>query len=79
MPAKATNLNRHGAAVQLNRDLKIGTVVKLKNQRGAEVEARVVSQIAAVQGVPNYGMEFVDKDERTQQFWGISFPKNTAQ
>jgi hypothetical protein len=32
--ATATNLNRHGAAVQLNRELQAGYVVKVKNQRG---------------------------------------------
>jgi hypothetical protein len=76
MPAKATNLNRHGAAVHLPRELQVGTVVKLKNQRGAEVTARIVSQIAAMQGVSTYGVEFVDVDEKALQFWGISFPKN---
>jgi hypothetical protein len=27
MPAKATNLNRHGAAIQLNRELLVGSTV----------------------------------------------------
>jgi hypothetical protein len=76
MPAKATNLNRHGAAVQLSRDLPVGTVVTLKNQRGVQVSARIVSVIAAVQGISTYGVEFVDKDENATQFWGISFPTN---
>jgi PilZ domain len=76
MPAKATNLNRHGAAVQLSRDLPVGTIVTMKNQRGAEVSARIVSVIAAVQGLSTYGIEFVELDEKAQQFWGISFPKN---
>lgn len=76
MPAKATNLNRHGAAVQLSRDLPVGTIVTMKNQRGAEVSARIVSVIAAVQGLSTYGIEFVEHDEKAQQFWGISFPKN---
>ena len=79
MPAKATNLNRHGAIVQLSRDLQVGTVVTLKNQRGAEVSARIVSVIAAVQGVSTYGVEFVEHDDKAQQFWGISFPKNAMQ
>jgi len=77
MSAKATNLNRHGAAVQLPRELHVGTLVKLKNQRGHEVNARIVSQINAIQGVSTYGIEFVDHDEKAQQFWGISFPKNS--
>lgn len=76
MPAKATNLNRHGAAVQLSRDLPVGTIVTMKNRRGAEVSARIVSVIAAVQGLSTYGIEFVEQDDRAQQFWGISFPKN---
>ena|SRR5579871_5499289 len=76
MPAKATNLNRHGASVQLNRDLSVGTLVTLKNQRGSQVSARIVSVIAAVQGLSTYGVEFVDKDENSKQFWGISFPTN---
>ncbi|HTS07499.1 MAG TPA: PilZ domain-containing protein [Candidatus Eisenbacteria bacterium] len=77
MPAKATSLNRHGAAVQLSRDLPVGSVVTLKNQRGAEVSARIVSVIAAKQGISTYGVEFVEKDEKSTQFWGISFPTNS--
>jgi hypothetical protein len=76
MPAKATNLNRHGASVQLSRDLPVGSVVTLKNQRGAQVSARIVSVIAAKQGVSTYGIEFVNKDDDSRQFWGISFPTN---
>ena len=77
MPAKATNLNRHGAAVQLSRDLPVGTVVTLKNQRGTQVSARIVSVIAAVQGTSTYGVEFVDQSDDSKQFWGISFPTNS--
>jgi len=76
MPAKATNLNRNGAVVQLSRDLEVGSVVTLKNQRGAQVSARIVSVIAAVQGLSTYGIEFVDQDDNAKQFWGISFPTN---
>ena len=79
MQAKATNLNRHGAAVQLNRELLIGSVVKVKNQRGMQVTARVVAQLAALQGVTTYGIEFVDQDENALGFWGITFPSaNTS-
>ena len=76
MTAKATNLNRHGAAVQLNRELIVGSVVKLKNQRGAQVSARIVAQLMALQGVSTYAIEFVDQDEAAKDFWGISFPSN---
>ena len=77
LTAKATNLNRHGAAVQLDRQLQIGSVLTVKNQRGAQVSARVVAQLAALQGVPTYGIEFVVLDEKANNFWGISFPSNT--
>ena len=76
MTAKATNLNRHGAAVQLNRELIVGSVVKLKNQRGSQVSARIVAQLLALQGVATYAIEFVEQDETAKDFWGISFPSN---
>ena len=72
-PAKATNLNKHGAAVHLYRELLVGSTITLSNQRGAQVSARVVSHISAVEGVRTYGIEFID-DERSKHFWGISFP-----
>ena len=72
--ASATNLNKHGAAVQLTRDLPVGSTVVVRNKRGAEVSARVVTQISAVAGVRTYGIEFVEQDERAKQFWGITFP-----
>lgn len=74
--AKATNLNKHGAAVQLNRELVVGSVVLVRNKQGAQVSARVVAQLATLQGVPTYGIEFVEKDERAGGFWGIAFPSN---
>ena len=52
MPAKATNLNRHGGAVTLQRELLVGSRVAVKNQRGTLVTARVVAQLAAIQGLP---------------------------
>ena len=76
MTAKATNLNRHGAAVQLNRELIVGSVVKLKNQRGAQISARIVAQLIALHGVATYAIEFVDQDDTAKDFWGISFPSN---
>jgi len=76
MPAKATNLNRHGAAVQLNRDLVVGSIVVVRNKSGTQVSARVVAQVAAVQGVPTYAIEFADPgdDDKVKTFWGITFP-----
>jgi hypothetical protein len=72
--AKATNLNKHGAAVHLYRELPVGSTVVVRNQRGAEIPARVVAQISAIDGLRTYGIEFIKHDERSKQFWGISFP-----
>jgi|SRR5579864_990565 hypothetical protein len=77
MPARATNLNRHGAVVQLSRDLVVGSVILVKNQRGTEVSARIVSQLTASQGISTYGIEFVEHNDKVSNFWGISFPSNT--
>jgi hypothetical protein len=74
MPARATNLNRHGAAIQLNRELSVGSTVIVRNKRGTEVPARVVSQLAVLQGVTTYGIEFLEKDDKANNFWGITFP-----
>ena len=74
MPAVATNLNRHGAAVQLHRELQIGSIVSVKNKCGLEVPARVISQMVARQGVPTYAIEFVDQDNKAKDSWGITFP-----
>jgi hypothetical protein len=74
MPAMATNLNKHGAAVQLHRELQVGSIVSVKNKRGIEISARVISQMVARHGVPTYAIEFVDQDDKAKDFWGISFP-----
>jgi|SRR5579863_371796 len=72
--ARATNLNRCGAAVQLHRELPIGATIVVRNQRGLEVSARVVSQISAREGLLTYGIEFLEPEDRQKPFWGISFP-----
>lgn len=74
MSGRATNLNKHGAVVQLSRELMVGSVVSLRNGRGIQVSARVVTQLTAVQGVCTYGIEFAEHDDTTANFWGISFP-----
>jgi len=74
MPARATNLNRHGAAVQLQRELVVGSVVVVRNKLGTQVSARVVAQVAARDGVPTYAIEFVEQNAAAESFWGIAFP-----
>ncbi len=78
MPAKATKLNKHGAAVQLSRELLVGSVVSVNNKNGAKLSARVVAQLAAQEGVCTYAIEFVEQGERAETFWGIIFPPNTS-
>jgi len=76
MPARATNLNKHGAAVQLTRDLAVGSVVRLRNKNRSEVSARIVALLKASQGASTYAIEFVEQDGGATNFWGISFPSN---
>jgi hypothetical protein len=76
VPASATNLNRHGAAVQLNRELLVGSVVLVRNKRGIQVSARVIAHLAPVRGIPIYAIEFVEMDDQARNFWGITFPSN---
>ncbi len=73
MSAKATNLNRHGAAIQLNRELSVGSTVAVRNDRGTQASARVVTQVSAVQGLYTYGVEFLE-EQTVKDFWGITFP-----
>jgi hypothetical protein len=78
MPAKATNLNQHGAAVQLQRELLVGSTVVVRNKSGTEVSARVVAQLAGLQGVPTYAIEFAerhgDDDAKVKTFLGNLVP-----
>jgi hypothetical protein len=71
----ATNLNRHGAAIQFDRELSVGSTVVVRNIRGTHANARVVAQVGAVEKFRTYGIEFVDTDaSQLENFWGIAFP-----
>jgi hypothetical protein len=76
MPARATNLNKHGAAVQLTRDLAVGSIVQLRNKNGSQVPARIVALLRESQGVSTYAIEFLEQNDGATNFWGISFPSN---
>ncbi len=73
MPAVATGLNRHGAAVLVNRELLVGSTVVLQNSCRAKASARIVAQVSTVQGKFTYGVEFTE-DGAIKDFWGITFP-----
>jgi len=76
--AVATNLNRHGAAIQVERELAVGATVQVRNGRGDEASARVVAQVKAVEGMRTYGIEFLEKGNRLTNFWGITFPSSPS-
>lgn len=78
MPAKATKLNKHGAAVELGRELSVGSLVTVRNKSGTQISARIVAQLAGLQGISTYAIEFVEQDEKAETFWGITFPPNTS-
>ena len=73
MPARATNLNRHGATIQLTRKLSVGSIVLVRNTRGIQVSARIVAQVSAIDGLHCYGIEFLE-EAASDNFWGIVFP-----
>ncbi len=76
LKANATNLNRHGAALQVTRELLVGTTVLVQNKRGARLSARIVAQVSAMSGKHTYGIEFIEDTDKSQTFWGITFPAN---
>jgi hypothetical protein len=76
--ANATNLNLHGAAVQLCRELPVGGTVTIKNKLGAQICARIVAQVSAINEKRTYGIEFVEDSDRSREFWGIRFPSPAA-
>jgi LDH2 family malate/lactate/ureidoglycolate dehydrogenase len=76
LTANATNLNRHGAAVQVSRELLVGTTVLVQNKRGARLSARIVAKVNPIQGKFTYGIEFVEDNHHSRNFWGITFPAN---
>ena len=72
--AKATNLNRHGAAVVVDRELLIGSTILVGNNHGNHASARVVAQVNVAHGVRIYGIEFLEESDKVKTFWGITFP-----
>ena len=53
-----------------------GTTVLVQNKRGARISARIVAQVNAMGGKHTYGIEFVEDTDKSQTFWGITFPAN---
>jgi hypothetical protein len=76
--AVASNLNRHGASLQLNSELKCGSTVLIRNMTGTQLAARVVGQNNAEGSLHTYGIEFLDSGDRAARFWGIAFPSKVG-
>jgi len=78
MQAKATKLNKHGAAVQLVRELLVGSVVSVNNRQGTKLSAPAVRAVSGSEGVSRYAIEFCRAGRTAETFWGISFPPSTS-
>jgi len=76
MPARATSLNQHGAAVQLTRDLAVGSVVQVRNKNNGQISARIVALLKTSQALSTYAIEFVEQGGGATNFWGITFPSS---
>src|SRR5215469_16077647 len=74
--AKATALNLHGAAIHLNRQLAVGSIITVRNLIGIEARARIVAQVGVAEGAFIYGIEFVQG--RQPNFLGVSFYASTC-
>jgi hypothetical protein len=73
--AAATNLNRNGAMLYVNRDLAIDSVITLTNSHGIRTLARVVAQ-TVTGDLYAYGIELPESDN-VNDFWGINFPSRS--
>jgi hypothetical protein len=51
-------------------------VIVVRNKRSTQVSARIVAQMSATDGVSTYGIEFIEQDDRANNFWGITFPSS---
>src|SRR6516225_3777083 len=61
LPALATGLNRHGAAIQVGRELLVGSTLSVRHGRGGiKTPVRVVAQVRPGQSTFTYGIEFLD-------------------
>jgi len=73
--AAATNLNRNGATLYLNRDIAVGSIVVIANTRGARASGRIVAQTISGD-LYSYGLEFLEAGN-VKDFWGIYFPSRS--
>lgn len=78
MPARATNLNRYGAAIQLYRELSVGSTVVVRNKYEAQVSARVVAQVSAVEGGPAPTESSLSNRMTGRRIFGESHSRQTS-
>jgi hypothetical protein len=75
LSAAATNLNRNGATLYVNRDLAVASIMVIANTRGARTSARIVAQTISGD-LFSYGIEFLEPGSG-KDFWGIYFPSRS--
>jgi PilZ domain len=73
--ATAINVNLHGAAIRLNRQLIIGSAITVTNQIGIKAAARIVAQVGVAEDAFIYGIEFILG--RQPNLLGVSFYAST--
>jgi hypothetical protein len=71
--ARTISLNRNGLLIEAARPLRLGQVVRLRNQLGRRAaEFRVVGPVVPlVEGVGQWALEALEPDS---DIWGIKFP-----
>jgi hypothetical protein len=72
--ATATNLNRYGALVCSEREVRVGSHVLLINPKNEKALARVVVEAHRRESLRQYGVEFMDS-RAGETFWGLTFVK----
>jgi hypothetical protein len=75
--ATATNLNRHGALVCSEREVKVGSHVLVTNPKHENALARVVSEAQRRNSLRQYGIEFMDNSTGAT-FWGLTFVRQES-
>jgi hypothetical protein len=72
--ATATNLNRYGALVCSEQEVRVGSHVLLINPKNEKALARVVVEAQRRESLRQYGVEFMDS-RAGETFWGLTFVK----
>jgi hypothetical protein len=72
VPAVATDLNLHGALVITNGTFPVASHILLINRQNEVASARVVTEVARLSSMRQYGVEFLHGGIG-EEFWGVQF------